>query len=93
MASRLRSISRPVASFLSHASRNPSRPLLSPTAPLARAPPPPFTRVSPRLGTLQSLLPLHSVVSSARLTSRLGIDSAGSSRSLSQGTLCSSNPG
>ncbi|KAK2392393.1 hypothetical protein P8452_29307 [Trifolium repens] len=35
------------------------------------------------LGCVQSLLPLHSAVSSARLTSCLGIDST-SSRSLSQ---------
>ncbi|KAK2989215.1 hypothetical protein RJ640_006394 [Escallonia rubra] len=35
------------------------------------------------MGALQSLLPLHSAVSSARLTSCLGIDSKGS-RSLSQ---------
>ncbi|KAK6236812.1 hypothetical protein QUC31_020611, partial [Theobroma cacao] len=45
-----------------------------------------------QLGCLQSLLPLHSAVSSARLTSCLGIDSR-SSRSLSQGMLCSANPG
>ncbi|RVX17603.1 hypothetical protein CK203_003820 [Vitis vinifera] len=41
---------------------------------------------------LQSLLPLHTAVSSARLTSCLGIDSS-SSRSLSQGMICSANPG
>ncbi|XP_015573150.1 protein NONRESPONDING TO OXYLIPINS 2, mitochondrial isoform X2 [Ricinus communis] len=41
------------------------------------------SRSFPRLGALQSLLPLHSAVSSARLTSCLGIDSR-SSRSLSQ---------
>lgn len=45
-----------------------------------------------QLGCLQSLLPLHSAVSSARLTSCLGVDST-SSRSLSQGMLCSANPG
>ncbi|CAN0907227.1 Protein NONRESPONDING TO OXYLIPINS 2, mitochondrial, partial [Linum grandiflorum] len=45
-----------------------------------------------QLGTLQSLLPLHSAVSSARLTSCLGADTS-SSRSLSQGMLCSANPG
>uniref|UniRef100_A0A199UC96 Uncharacterized protein n=1 Tax=Manihot esculenta TaxID=3983 RepID=A0A199UC96_MANES len=44
------------------------------------------------LGALQSLLPLHSAVSSAQLTSCLGIDSR-SSHSLSQGMLCSANPG
>ncbi|RYQ85290.1 hypothetical protein Ahy_B10g104808 [Arachis hypogaea] len=50
-----------------------------------------FLSVS-RLGCVQSLLPLHSAVSSARLTSCLGVDSR-SSRSLSQGMLCSANPG
>ncbi|KAL8101646.1 hypothetical protein AgCh_033515 [Apium graveolens] len=45
-----------------------------------------------QMGALQSLLPLHSAVASARLTSCLGIDSKGS-RSLSQGMLCSANPG
>ena len=49
-------------------------------------------RSVPQLGALQSLLPLHSAVSSARLTSCLGLDST-SSRSLSQGMLCSANPG
>ncbi|KAG0485012.1 hypothetical protein HPP92_009091 [Vanilla planifolia] len=43
--------------------------------------------------SLQSLLPFHSAVSSARLTSRLGFDAAAGSRSLCLGTLCSSNPG
>lgn len=51
-----------------------------------------FVRLVPLLGSLQSLLPLHSAVSSARLTSCLGTDSV-SSRSLSQGMLCSANPG
>ncbi|CAN1161886.1 Protein NONRESPONDING TO OXYLIPINS 2, mitochondrial, partial [Linum perenne] len=45
-----------------------------------------------QLGSLQSLLPLHSAVSSARLTSCLGTDTS-SSRSLSQGMLCNANPG
>ncbi|GAY48342.1 protein NONRESPONDING TO OXYLIPINS 2 [Citrus sinensis] len=53
---------------------------------------PTFSRSVHQLGCLQSLLPLHSAVSSARLTSCLGIDST-SSRSLSQGMLCSANPG
>ncbi|KOM28617.1 hypothetical protein LR48_Vigan561s000700 [Vigna angularis] len=51
-----------------------------------------FRWVGGELGCLQSLLPLHSAVSSARLTSCLGIDSS-RSRSLSQGMLCSANPG
>ncbi|KAB1204348.1 hypothetical protein CJ030_MR8G014201 [Morella rubra] len=49
-------------------------------------------RSIPQLGALQSLLPLHTAVSSARLTSCLGVDSR-NSRSLSQGMLCSANPG
>jgi hypothetical protein len=49
-------------------------------------------RPVPQLGAIQSLLPFHSAVSSARLTSCLSIDSR-SSRSLSQGMLCSANPG
>ncbi|GFS35426.1 hypothetical protein Acr_00g0039830 [Actinidia rufa] len=49
-------------------------------------------RSMPQLGSLQSLLPLHTAVSSARLTSCLGVDSNGS-RSLSQGMICSANPG
>ncbi|KAK8970431.1 hypothetical protein KSP40_PGU013280 [Platanthera guangdongensis] len=50
-------------------------------------------RVSPNLSSLQSLLPLHSAVSSARLTSRLAIGCAFSSKALYQGTLCISIPG
>jgi len=38
----------------------------------------------------RSLQPLHSAVSAARLTSRLGPEVA---RAVSQGTLCSSYPG
>nr|XP_048335607.1 protein NONRESPONDING TO OXYLIPINS 2, mitochondrial-like [Ziziphus jujuba var. spinosa] len=41
-----------------------------------------------QLGCVQSLLPLHSAVSYARLTSYLGIDSR-SSRSLAQGLQAS----
>ncbi|THG20069.1 hypothetical protein TEA_000622 [Camellia sinensis var. sinensis] len=51
-----------------------------------------ISRSVSQMGSLQSLLPLHTAVSSARLTSCLGIDSKGS-RSLSQGMLCSANPG
>lgn len=49
-------------------------------------------RSFPQLGCAQSLLPLHTAVSSARLISCLAVDSR-SSRSLSQGMLCSANPG
>ncbi|KAL5563412.1 hypothetical protein UlMin_033159 [Ulmus minor] len=52
----------------------------------------PDNRLVPQLGCVQSLLPLHSAVSSAQLTSCMGIDS-NSSRLLSQGTLSSANLG
>ncbi|KAL1224313.1 Protein NONRESPONDING TO OXYLIPINS 2 [Cardamine amara subsp. amara] len=79
MASRCRSFSKPAMSMFKSAMNKPKsassflslRPLLRPTRPISQ------------LGLLQSLLPLHSAVSSARLTSCLGIDSM-NSRSLSQ---------
>ncbi|KAJ0964808.1 hypothetical protein J5N97_025946 [Dioscorea zingiberensis] len=73
MASRFRSISRPALSFINHSARSSGRPLF-PNA-LSR-PSTAFQRVPRELGSLMSLLPLHSAVSSARLTSRLGFDSA-----------------
>ncbi|XP_022864484.1 uncharacterized protein LOC111384440, partial [Olea europaea var. sylvestris] len=45
-----------------------------------------------QIDAFQSLLPLHTAVSSARLTSCLGADTKGR-RSLSQGMLCSANHG
>ncbi|KAG1346616.1 hypothetical protein COCNU_06G004450 [Cocos nucifera] len=90
MASRCRSITRPALSFLKSSLRKPSCPL-SPYR--LNRPVPSFPMVPRVMGSLQSLQPFHSAVSSARLTSRLGIDSTAGSRSLSQGTLCSSNPG
>ncbi|KAK2981343.1 hypothetical protein RJ640_012275 [Escallonia rubra] len=77
MASRCTSISRPALTLLKSTLTKPS---VKPTTPFAQ------------MGALQSLLPLHSAVSSARLTSCLGIDLKGS-RSLSQGMLCSAFPG
>ncbi|KAK3040994.1 hypothetical protein RJ639_029104 [Escallonia herrerae] len=79
MASRCRSISRPALTLLKSTLTKPS---VKPTT----------FRPFAQMGALQSLLPLHSAVSSARLTSCLGIDSKGS-RSLSQGMLCSAFPG
>ncbi|KAK6927352.1 hypothetical protein RJ641_005943 [Dillenia turbinata] len=84
MASRYRSLSRPAFNFLK--SSLPKPPSSSPSL-LPRSSPPVAQLVS-----LQSLLPFHTAVSSARLTSCLGMDSR-SSRSLSQGMLCSANPG
>ncbi|KAI3792006.1 hypothetical protein L2E82_05875 [Cichorium intybus] len=93
MASRYRSICRPASTiFKSMATPSPkptSGPSLTPrSSPTTAA----ISRSFSRIGCVQSLLPLHSAVSSARLTSCLGIDSKGS-RSLSQGMLSSANPG
>ncbi|URE07836.1 hypothetical protein MUK42_33495 [Musa troglodytarum] len=84
MASRCRSISRPALSFLKHAAKRPARTFLAPNS--SSLPCPPSRSVYRELGSLRTLLPLHSAVSSARLISRLGIDACGSSssRSLSQ---------
>ncbi|KAI9191551.1 hypothetical protein LWI28_009910 [Acer negundo] len=81
MASRYRALSKPAQSFLkstlSNSKPNPSPSLFS-TCSSSK-----FSRPVSQLGCLQSLLPLYSAVSSARLTSCLGLDST-SSRSLSQ---------
>ncbi|XP_073055342.1 protein NONRESPONDING TO OXYLIPINS 2, mitochondrial isoform X1 [Primulina eburnea] len=91
MASRSGSISRPAINLLKSTiikpGTRPSFPVQSP-----RPQPLLFSRPVSQLGALQSLLPLHSAVSSARLTSCLGADSLGC-RSLSQGMLCCANPG
>ncbi|KAL7594609.1 protein NONRESPONDING TO OXYLIPINS 2, mitochondrial isoform X1 [Lactuca sativa] len=91
MASRYRSICRPASTiFKSMATPSPKPTSIPSLAP--RSSPTTVTRSFSRIGCVQSLLPLHSAVSSARLTSCLGIDSKGS-RSLSQGMLSSANPG
>ncbi|XP_010249554.1 PREDICTED: uncharacterized protein LOC104592083 isoform X2 [Nelumbo nucifera] len=90
MASRYRSISKPALSFMKSAFGKPtSKPINSMRIP---RPSPTTLRLHSEMGCIQSLLPLYSAVSSARLTSCLGIDSR-SSRSLSQGMLCTANPG
>ncbi|KAK5814134.1 hypothetical protein PVK06_029586 [Gossypium arboreum] len=90
MASRFRSISNPTFSILKSAINKPTlKPSLASPLLHARSSSPTFSRQAlsvSRLGCLQSLLPLHSAVSSARLTSCLGTDSM-SSRSLSQGDM------
>ncbi|KAL4592264.1 hypothetical protein LXL04_005252 [Taraxacum kok-saghyz] len=92
MASRYRSICRPASTiFKSMATPSPKPTSAPPLAPLS-SPTSTVSRSFSRIGCVQSLLPLHSAVSSARLTSCLGIDSKGS-RSLSQGMLSSANPG
>ncbi|KAJ7965933.1 protein NUCLEAR FUSION DEFECTIVE 6, chloroplastic/mitochondrial-like isoform X2 [Quillaja saponaria] len=83
MASRCRSLSQPAFSlFKSTISKPTVRPKSSPFLLTTRSPVT-VPRSIPQLGCIQSLLPLHSAVSSARLTSCLGVDST-SSRSLSQ---------
>ncbi|XP_050882008.1 protein NONRESPONDING TO OXYLIPINS 2, mitochondrial isoform X2 [Lathyrus oleraceus] len=88
MASRFRSFSQPAFSLIKSTITKPK----SPSPFLLRTRTPVTVRSVAELGCVQSLLPLYSAVSSARLTSCLGIDST-SSRSLSQGMLCSANPG
>ncbi|KAJ8751134.1 hypothetical protein K2173_016315 [Erythroxylum novogranatense] len=89
MASRYRSLSNSTFSLLKSTLNKPkSRPLPSLLSTRSST----LSRSFPQLGALQSMLPLHSAVSAARLTSCLGIDSS-SSRSMSQGMLCSANPG
>ncbi|OIW21058.1 hypothetical protein TanjilG_28504 [Lupinus angustifolius] len=93
MASRYRSVSRPAFSLIKSTFTKPTSnskpsPFLLNNTPSS----PTLPRSIAQLGCVQSLLPLHSAVSSARLTSCLGIDSS-SSRSLTQGMLCSANPG
>ncbi|XP_057958442.1 protein NONRESPONDING TO OXYLIPINS 2, mitochondrial isoform X7 [Malania oleifera] len=95
MASRFRSLSKPSLTLLKSTLTKPvpkpkPKPNPSPSFLTPRSSPP-LSRSFAQMGALQSLLPLHSAVSSARLTSCLGIDSV-SSRSLSQG-LFSSNGG
>ncbi|KAK4340785.1 hypothetical protein RND71_039286 [Anisodus tanguticus] len=90
MASRCRALSRPAINvFKFTMNKQSSIPTSSFYIPHTF---PTLSRPLPQMGCLQSLLPLHSAVSSARLTSCLGIDSKGS-RSLSQGMICSANPG
>ncbi|KAL3498503.1 hypothetical protein ACH5RR_041235 [Cinchona calisaya] len=89
MATRYRSLSRSAFSFLKSTSSQPSiRKPNSPSSsvfgsPLRSSPSASLSRPLPQMGCLQSLLPLHTAVSSARLTSCLGLDSKGS-RSMSQ---------
>ncbi|KAF3448324.1 hypothetical protein FNV43_RR09037 [Rhamnella rubrinervis] len=51
-----------------------------------------LSRSPAELGCVQSLLPLHSAVAAARMTSCLSTTSR-SCRALSQGTLCCTSPG
>ncbi|KAI4316097.1 hypothetical protein L6164_024112 [Bauhinia variegata] len=83
MASRCRSISQPAISLFKSTITKPAiKPKSSPFILNTRSSVT-VSRSVAQLGCVQSLLPLHSAVSSARLTSCLGIDSRGS-RSLTQ---------
>ncbi|KAK2446265.1 protein NONRESPONDING TO OXYLIPINS 2, mitochondrial [Trifolium repens] len=82
MASRYRSFSQPAFSLIKSTITKP-KPSSSSSPFLLRTRTSVTVRSVAALGCVQSLLPLHSAVSSARLTSCLGIDST-SSRSLSQ---------
>ncbi|KAL0297260.1 UNVERIFIED_CONTAM: hypothetical protein Sradi_6778100 [Sesamum radiatum] len=91
MASRYGAISRPAINLLKTTITKPSsRPTF--TVQSTHSSSTLFSRPLPQMVALQSLLPLHTAVSSARLTSCLGADATGC-RSLSQGMLCSANPG
>ncbi|XP_073285291.1 protein NONRESPONDING TO OXYLIPINS 2, mitochondrial-like isoform X2 [Primulina huaijiensis] len=81
MASCYRSISRPGFNLLKSTFAKPCT-----RAQSLRSPPSLFSRPWSQMGALQSLLPLHSAISSARLTSCLGADTIGC-RSLSQEAL------
>ncbi|XP_076891250.1 protein NONRESPONDING TO OXYLIPINS 2, mitochondrial-like [Bidens hawaiensis] len=83
MASRYRSISRPASTIFKSMATPSPKPASIPSLTPRSTPATSLTRSFPRVGCVQSLLPLHTAVSSARLTSCLGIDSKGS-RSLSQ---------
>ncbi|KAK1264731.1 hypothetical protein QJS04_geneDACA015666 [Acorus gramineus] len=89
MATRLRSVSRPAISLLRTFTCRPTTPIspnLLPRSSLS------FSRIKPQMGCLESMLPFHSAVASARMTSRLCLGSAGS-RTMCQGTVWGSNPG
>ncbi|XP_057503716.1 protein NONRESPONDING TO OXYLIPINS 2, mitochondrial-like isoform X2 [Actinidia eriantha] len=73
MASRYRSISRPTLNLLkSTITTSTPKSIPSLRSTLSS---PSFRRSVPQLGSLQSMLPLHTAVSSARLASYLGVDS------------------
>ncbi|XP_024986130.1 uncharacterized protein LOC112521478 isoform X1 [Cynara cardunculus var. scolymus] len=83
MASRYRSISRPASILFKSMSTPSPKPTSIPSLAPRSSSTTTVSRSFSRIGCVQSLLPLHTAVSSARLTSCLGIDSKGS-RSLSQ---------
>ncbi|KAG9145432.1 hypothetical protein Leryth_021352 [Lithospermum erythrorhizon] len=92
MATLYRTLSRPTINLIKTSLPKPSSATSASFSRAASQPSSIFSRPLCQMAALQSMLPLHSAVSSARLTCCLGIDSKGS-RSLSQGMLCSANPG
>ncbi|XP_074332514.1 protein NONRESPONDING TO OXYLIPINS 2, mitochondrial-like isoform X2 [Apium graveolens] len=82
MATRCRLIARPALTLFKSTVFKPSSSIPISSSLIPRSSPS-ILRPLAQMGALQSLLPLHSAVASARLTSCLGIDSKGS-RSLSQ---------
>ncbi|KAJ8775021.1 hypothetical protein K2173_020025 [Erythroxylum novogranatense] len=74
-------------SSIPRSASSPSKPLSSPPRSFSFS-----TRARPELGCVQSLLPFHSTVAAARMTSCLSTNSR-SCRALSQGTLCCTSPG
>ncbi|KAG9144465.1 hypothetical protein Leryth_014508 [Lithospermum erythrorhizon] len=83
MASRYRSLSRTTINFLKSSSATSAPRTAFSSFHAASQPSSMFSRPLCQIAALQSMFPLHSAVSSARLTSCLSIDSK-SSRSLSQ---------
>uniref|UniRef100_A0A7C8YZR8 Uncharacterized protein n=1 Tax=Opuntia streptacantha TaxID=393608 RepID=A0A7C8YZR8_OPUST len=85
LKSSIKSTSRPPPTS---APRPSSPPLRSTSSPLPRFS---FSRIPTELGGVQSLMPLHSAVATARMTSCLSTTSR-TCRALSQGTLCCTSP-
>ncbi|KAL3645318.1 hypothetical protein CASFOL_010498 [Castilleja foliolosa] len=84
-------ISKPACSLSKSAVTSRTKPFLLPSSvssPLRRFS---LSRSPAELGAVASMLPLHSAVASARLTSCLSSSSL-SCRALSQGTLCCTSP-
>ncbi|XP_057513166.1 protein NONRESPONDING TO OXYLIPINS 2, mitochondrial-like isoform X1 [Actinidia eriantha] len=87
--SNLRTASASVDGSATSSSSRFSLPTRSTSSPLRRFS---LSRPPSELGCVQSLLPLHSAVAAARMTSRLSSTSRSCS-ALSQGILCCTSPG
>ncbi|KAI3468956.1 hypothetical protein Pfo_025619 [Paulownia fortunei] len=85
-------ISKPASSSLNRsATTSGTRPSLSPKSVLSPLRRFSLSRSPAELGGVASMLPLHSAVAKARMTSCLS-SSSRSCRALSQGTLCCTSP-